>query len=154
MPDTNFAALSGADTIVIGGNLLVDLMDGDVGTIEFPNDLVTVKAGKDGNTAFAMNAAGRMAQMKLRVVLGGPSDALFTSWMNWIEQDFASFALLSGTIVKRVGNGISGMAMVTYVLSAGVIKKKPAMTNNVEGNTDQAVPVWEFTFAHAIRLVA
>ena len=152
--DTNCAAIQGADTIVLGGMLLVDLMDGDVGSLEFPNDLVNVKAGKDGNTAFALNAAGRMANMKLRVVLGGPSDALFTTWMNWIEQDIASFPLISGTIVKRVGNGFLGMSLVTYVLSGGVVKKKPAMTSNAEGNTDQAIPVWEFTFAHAIRLVA
>lgn len=151
--DTNYAALTGQDTIVIGGTLLVDLMDGDVGTLEFPNDLVTVKAGKDGNTAFALNASGRMANLKLRVVLGGPSDRTFTSVINQIEQDIASFQLLNGSIVKRVGDGNGNPTYVTYVLSDGVIKKKPAMTSNVEGNTDQAVPVWEFTFARAIRVI-
>ena len=151
--ETNFVALTGADTLVVGGFILPDLMDGDVGSLEFTDDLVAVKVGKDGNTAYALNAAGRKAELKLRVVAGGPSDQQFGSWMRNIEMDMPSFELLDGTLQKRLGDGQGNITYLEYALGGGVVKKKPAMTSNVEGNTEQAVSVWEFTFAKAIRKI-
>ena len=151
--ETNFVALTGADTIVLGGFILADLMDGDVGSVEFPDDIVNVKLGKDGNAAYALNAQGRRCELKLRVVKGGPSDQQFNSYLRQVEIDLPSFELLDGTLAQRIGDGGGGVSTVAYNLGGGVPKKKPAGLSNVEGNTEQGVAVWEFTFAKAVRII-
>ena len=151
--ETNFVALTGSDTIVVGGFILPDLMDGDVGSLEFPDDIVNVKLGKDGNAAYALNAQGRRGELKLRVVKGGPSDQQFNSYLREVEIDLPSFELLDGTLAQRIGDGQGGISTVAYNLGGGVPKKKPAGLSNVEGNTEQGVAVWEFTFAKAVRII-
>ena len=54
-------SLTGQDSIILGQNglaprILADLADGDTAMLEFPNNIVEAKVGKDGNTIYAFNA--------------------------------------------------------------------------------------------------
>ena len=51
-------SLTGQDTVTIDGIIFQTLADGIPFDISFPNDLGTVKAGKNGNTIFAKNEMG------------------------------------------------------------------------------------------------
>ena len=40
-------SMSGSDTLMINNRVLADLADGDCATLTFPNDIATVKTGKN-----------------------------------------------------------------------------------------------------------
>ena len=61
-------ALTGADTIAVGARglsprILNDMGDGDVGSLDFPNNLVEAKVGKKGNTIYAYNTTGAVSRL-------------------------------------------------------------------------------------------
>ena len=47
--------LTGEDTIIINNVPLIDLADGDVGSLTFPNDVMAMSTGKNKNTIFLLN---------------------------------------------------------------------------------------------------
>ena len=61
----NLVALSGQDTLVLQGTVIQGLADGTVVEVSFPNEIATVKTGKNGNSLYAYNAAGAQAILKL-----------------------------------------------------------------------------------------
>lgn len=144
-------ALTGNDTIQIAGRVLRNLGDGDVGKIAFPNELVGVKRGKNGNAVFALNAMGKVSEVILRIIRGSPDDAFLNGQLISQESDFPSFPLMAGYIVKRIGDGAGGVANDTYIMAGGVFTKIPELLDNVEGATDQAVTIYNFKFANNKR---
>lgn len=143
--------LTGQDTIIIAGRNITDLADGDVGTLDFPNDKVGVKTGKNGNTIYALNATGANADVVLRVLRGSPDDAFMNSLLTQQDLDFATFPLMSGTIQKRIGKGDGQVTNDTYRLQGGVFQRGTGVSSNVEGQTDQGVAVYTMKFALAPR---
>ena len=54
--------LTGEDTIILNEAVLTDLADGDVGTLDFPNDIMAMSTGKNKNTIFAKDESGCNAE--------------------------------------------------------------------------------------------
>lgn len=147
------ASLSGKDTIVIAGRTLLDFADGDSITLEFPNDISNVKVGKNGNAVYAMNNSGLIAEVTLRLIRGGTDDKYLNALRSIQLFDFPSFLLLTGTFVKRVGDGNGRITYDTYRMNGGVFKKNLAAKENADGDTDQALVSYMFTFANAPRSI-
>lgn len=145
--------LTGEDTIMIDNRVLGDFADADYGKVEFPNELVTVKASKNGNVLVGENASGALMELTLRLQLGSPDDKYLNSRMVAQKSDIATFIALTGMINKRVGDSMGGVSNVIYQASAGVFKKMPGSTSNAEGASDQAVVIYTITFGQAPRSI-
>jgi hypothetical protein len=98
-------SLTGSDTISIDGIPLIDLGDGDVGSLTYPNELVGVKTGKNGNSIFALNETGDQADLVLRVLRGSKDDKTLNSRLISMKADFAGFTTLTAQVIKKVGDG-------------------------------------------------
>lgn len=71
---TSSYALTGHDVIILNDIPLKDFADGDIGTLEVNNDLFAMQTGKNGNTIFAYDEAGRNATLTLRVLMSSGDD--------------------------------------------------------------------------------
>lgn len=146
-------SLSGKDTIQIDGRVIKDLADGDCGVLEFPDELASVKASKNGNTLYALNESGRKAKMTLRLVRASDDDKFLNSRLAEMKNDFSDFILLQGNVVKRVGNGKGKRSNDIYMCDGGVFTKQPGAKTNAEGDTEQSVTIYEIMFGNGDRSV-
>lgn len=149
-------ALTGKDTIAIGSRglalrIFADLADGDTAVLDFPNNLVEAKTGKNGNTIFSFNSTGKVVTATVRLILGASDDKYSNAEMNRYLLDQAAYTLLDGEFIKRVGDGEGKVSNVVYSLDGGIAQKMPNMKENVEGDTEQAVAIWQFIFANSDR---
>lgn len=144
-------ALTGNDTIQIGGRVLKNFGDGDVAKLSFPNDLVAVKTGKNGNSIFNLMGSGQQSEVEIRVLRGSSDDAFLNQQLNTMRADLPSFSLLPGYFVKRIGDGKGNVTFDTYLLSGGVFTKIPEASENTEGATDPALAIYRLKFANAKR---
>jgi hypothetical protein len=155
-------SLTGKDVISLGATLasganlrvLNDLADGDTATLSFPNDISSVKIGKNGNTLFAFNNTGKSCDVELRVILGSADDKFLNAEYNRYVNDPASYTLLSGEFLKKVGDGLGNANSIIYKMSGGIIKRLPVVKENVEGDTEQSVAVWPISFANTDRAIS
>jgi hypothetical protein len=146
-------ALTGKDTFIIDGFNIVDLADGDNSTLTHPNELMTVKSGKNGNTIYAYNQQGNLAETVLRVIRGSASDRFLNARMKALDFEPAAFVLMQGTFIKRVGNGFGFITSDTYILVGGAFFKQVDASSNSEGNVDQAVSVYSIRWGNAVRAI-
>ena len=144
-------SLTGSDTISIDGIPLIDLGDGDVGSLTYPNELVGVKTGKNGNSIFALNETGDQAELVLRVLRGSNNDKTLNSRLVSMKADFAGFVTITGQVIKKVGDGKGNVTNDIYDLSGGVFSKRVETTSNVEGNTDQSLAIYNIKFTNSPR---
>jgi len=149
-------SLTGKDTIAVGSRgasprILVDLADGDTGVLDFPNNLVEAKTGKNGNTIYAFNSTGKVVTMTLRIMRGSADDKYLNGEMNRFSLDPAGYTLIDGEVVKRIGDGQGNITHDVYSLDGGIIQKMPAAKENVEGDTEQAVTTWQIIYANSDR---
>lgn len=145
-------ALTGQDQIILNDIPLKDFADGDIGTLEISNDLFSMQTGKNGNTIFAYDEAGRNAILTVRVLMSSSDDKRLNGLVPKHE-GFASTVLMNGSVVKMVGDGAGKISYNTYLLKGGLISKKPNMTSNVNGETSQAVVEYVIQFADAERSI-
>lgn len=141
------------DTLTLNGNVFNDFAYGDTCSIGIPNRLINKKTGKNGNTVMAQNASGFNGNANLRVMRGSSDDQFLMGFVPTINGDFPSTTLLSGTFVKRLGDGQGNITSDTYTVSGGVIAKIPDGKENVEGDTDQGTVMYEIEFANAARSI-
>lgn len=146
-------SLTGKDTIQIANKVMNNLAEGDVFTASYPNDLVSVKTGKDGNSIFTVNSMGQLVEATLRVLRGSPDDKFLNGLYALQVADLPSFPLMGANLSKRIGDGQGGVKRDQYILAGGVFTKAVAVTSNVEGTTDQAVAVYTFKFALSQRAI-
>lgn len=151
---TNVNSLTGADTIQIDDRVLNDFGDGDVLTLSYPNELVGVKIGKNGNSIYSFNETGKEVDVELRILRGSSDAKYLTSRKLEMERDFSSFVLLKGEFVKRVGQGDGTVNREVYTLAGGVFKQSEDATSNVEGDTEQGVVVFRLKFTSAPKTIA
>src|SRR5690348_10966631 len=130
-------ALTGKDTIKINDRLLNDLCDQDTCVLDFPNDLMSVKTGKNGNSIFAFNYTGRQVEVTLRVLRGSADDKFLNNLLQIMIGNPPAFTLMNGTFQKNIGQGNGSIIADIYVLSGGVFKKNTAAKENAEGDTEQ-----------------
>ena len=145
-------ALTGDDIVIINDIPVVDFADGTIGTLDVPNDLFAMSTGKNGNTIFALDEKGNNATLTLRILMSSGDDKRFNGMIPE-SKGFASTVLANGSVVKQVGDGKGNLSYNTYLLRGGMISKKPNMSVDVAGNTDQAVVEYTFQFASADRSI-
>lgn len=144
-------SLTGKDTIKINGRIFNDLADGEVANLEYPQELLTVKTGKNGNSIYAFNAMGRMCNFTIRVLRGTSDDKYLNKLLATFRNNPATFVLLTGEFVKHVGDGDGNIISDIYILSGGAFRKEVEAKENVEGDTEQAVAVYSLVFSNAPR---
>ncbi len=144
--------LTGDDIVIINDIPVVDFADGTIGTLDVPNDLFAMSTGKNGNTIFALDEKGNNATLTLRILMSSGDDKRFNGMIPE-SKGFASTVLANGSVVKQVGDGKGNLSYNTYLLRGGMISKKPNMSIDVAGSTDQAVVEYVFQFASADRSI-
>ena len=149
-----YVSLTGKDTLVIDGYIANDLADGDNATLAFPNDLMAVKTGKNGNSIYAFNETGRQCDLVLRCLRGGPTDKRLDSRMHEMIRDAPSFTLMTASITKRIGDGAGSVGTDTYYLDGVVVTKQVETKVNVEGDTEQAVTTYNLKFTNSQRRIS
>lgn len=147
-------SLTGKDTIIIDNRIFTDLAEGDTAMLDFPNNLVEAKIGKNKNVIFAFNSSGKTVTVTLRVLVGSPDDKYLNSRMAEFINDPPTFILHEGEFIKRSGDGIGNSVDVIYTMNAGIIQKFPNTKENVSGDTEQSVAVWQLQFANTERKIA
>lgn len=145
--------LTGKDVVKINGRILNDFAEGDVAALTFPNDMVTIKTGKNGNSIYAFKNDGRQVDFALRVLVGSSDDKFLNNLAALMKNDPAAFVLIAGEFVKNAGNGAGAITAVTYILAGGVISKGVEATDNADGTTDQAVAVYHMKFSNGDRSI-
>lgn len=146
--------LSGQDTIKINSRLLTDFPDGDVCKVTYSTDIVTVKTGKNGNAIFASNESGQQATMELRVLRGSDDDKFLNSLISDYRNAPTKFVLMTGELIKQIGDGAGNLVADTYILSGGVFTKLVEGVSNVEGDVQQSVSMYTMQFASSPRAIA
>lgn len=150
-------SLNGNDTISLtyqgNATLLTKFFDKDFGLLVAPNKLATVKVGKKGNAAVSVNYMGLLAELTLRLLVGSVDDALINSIQRTFIQDPPSFALLGGQIIKRTGDGQGNVQNIIHYLQGGVPDALPEEHSNADGDEEQAVAIWKFTFVSYQRQI-
>lgn len=146
-----YLAFTGKDTIQIASRVLKDFADGNVAELRFPNDVVGVKVGKNGNTVFNVNATGQQSNLTLRLLRGSPDDVAMQSLLAQQLADLPSFPAMGGSFVKRMGDGQGNVQFDTYLLAGGVFQKQVEGQDNVEGDPNAGISVWQLIFANGKR---
>ena len=146
-------SLTGSDSIIINNRPISDLADGDCVNLEFPNEIATLKTGKNGNVIYALNETGRECSVTTRVMRGSADDKFFNNLIALQRGNFAGFLLMTGEFIKKVGDGEGNITNDTYIMSGGIFIKNPSAKNNVEGDTEQSVVIYEMKFSNAPRVL-
>jgi len=148
-------AMSGNDTISINNTVLTDLADGDCVMLTFPNEIASVKIGKNGNAIYGLNTTGQMSEVKIRLIRGSADDKFMNNLLTQQQLNFAGFALMIGEFVKLIGNGQGNIQNDTYIMSGGIFLKPVEAKTNVEGDALQSVSEYTLRFANnpAIRAI-
>lgn len=146
-------ALTGKDTITINNIPLNDFADGDIGTVDIPNDIFTLQTGKDGNTIFALDESGSNATLTVRLIASSADDKRLNGLIPQSE-NFASTVLLTGSLVKMIGDGQGNISLNSYVFAGGMVQKNPNLKTNVNGDVSQAVFEYSIKFAKAGRVIS
>lgn len=141
------------DTLTLWGRVMVDLADGDTVQVTFPDKLAESKTGKNKNTIFAEDQKGNNAVLTVRFIRGSSDDQFMQAKLAAQKSDFPAFELAYGSFKKRMGDGDGNIITDSYTLSAGVFTKNIEGKENVEGNIDQAVSIYEMKFARAERTI-
>lgn len=146
-------ALSGNDTIIINNRSLTDLADGDVATLTFPNDIATVKTGKNGNAVYGLNESGKQAEFMIKLIRGSADDKFLLNLITLQQADFTSTVLNIGEFVKKMGDGSGNIANDTYITSGGIFNKLVEAKSNVEGDSEQSTATYHLKFSKAVRVI-
>ena len=146
-------SISGQDVIQLDQRLITNLADGDCGALSFEEDLMSVKAAKNGNRLYASKQGGLVMGLTIRVLLGSPDDKWLNSRFQEQLQDPANFKFLAASVSKRVGDGTGSQNTVVYQGSGGVFQKGIDAKTNSDGDTDQSVATYTLKFGTHSRSV-
>ncbi len=145
------ASLTGKDTTQINGRVLNAFGDGDCTVLNFPNEIVKMKIGKNGNTIYALDNTGLECDVEVRILRGSADDKFLQGLLDAYKRDPASFLLMTGQFVKRVGDGKGNISRDVYTMSGGIITKFVESKDNAEGDTEQAISKYSMKFSNANR---
>lgn len=153
MADTEVFVITGDDTLTLYGRVILNLAEGDVSTLTFPEELVKAKTGKNGNTIFAKNEAGNNATLALRLMRGSADDQFLNNILVGTNTDFASTVLAFGSFVKLLGDGTGTVVNDYATLTAGIMTRNIDTKSNVDGDVAQGVAIYNLKFAKALRSI-
>jgi hypothetical protein len=140
---------TGQDTVQVDGIIFQTLADMTPFDVVFPNDLGAVKAGKNGNTIYAKNEMGRIADVTIRILLGATDDQYLNGRLQQWITDPSTFRLLTGMFVKRVGDGNGNITSKIYNMTGGFFKRQVDAKTSAESDTEQSVAIWRITYGNA-----
>lgn len=143
--------LTAEDTLVLYDRVLNDLADGDAVTITFPNESVAIRTGKNRNTIFAKSEQGQNANVVIRVMRGSSDDQFLAGKLAEARRDFVGSVLANGSFVKRLGDGQGGIVNDTYTMQGGRFTRNIDSKENVSGDTEQGVAVYNMVFADVTK---
>lgn len=146
-------AMSGADTIMINNQILVDLADGDCVDLKFPNEIANLKTGKNGNSIYGLNESGKQCEVNLRVVRGSSDDKFLNNLLAQQQANFAGTVLMIGEFIKKLGDGAGNVISDTYIMSGGIFTKQIEAKSNVEGDPSQSIAIYAMKFSNAPRVI-
>lgn len=146
-------AYTGSDILEFQGKLITDVADGDVVTITYPNELMGMKTGKNGNSVAVHNEMGREADVVIRVIKGSPDDKRLNGYVTAWKNRLSTFEPLAATFTKVITVD-GGIANEITTLRFGVPTKPVDTRENVEGDVEQAIAVYSFRFADSDRALA
>jgi Protein of unknown function (DUF3277) len=146
-------SISGSDTIMINGRVFADLADGDFANLEFPNEIMSVKTGKNGNSIYGLNESGKQANLTLRILRGSADDKFLNNLLSQQQANSSAFILMNGEFIKKIGDGLGNVTSDTYICGGGVFVKQPKAKSNAEGDTEQSLVIWEIKFSNAPRVL-
>lgn len=144
-------AMSGNDTIIINNHVFNDLGTGDCINLTFPNEIASVKTGKNGNSIYGLNETGKQAELDIMVLRGSTDDKFMNSLLAQQQNNFAGFPLMSGQFIKKIGDGQSNITSDTYIVGGGVFMKQVEGKTNVEGDEQQSLATYKLRFSNAPR---
>lgn len=145
--------VTGEDTLVLNDRVFVDLATDDVTTIAFPNELVNVKTGKNGNAIISKNQQGYNGNLTIKVGRGSSDDQFLESILAAMERDFVGMSLIAGSFSKRLGDGIGNIKVDVYTLEGGVISKIPEGKDNASGDVTQNEVTYSVKFCNCKRAI-
>lgn len=143
--------LTGNDSIIIDDIIFTDFASDDIGVLDYPDELVGLKIGKNGNTIYALNMSGMRNTLTIKLCAGSNNDKYLNSKINQFLNDPPSFVLIKGEFIKRVGDGQGNINNIIYKCAGGVIQKIPGAKENVSGDTESAVVQYVLVFANSPR---
>lgn len=152
--------LVGNDTITLSvdassaDRTFSDFGHGEVAKLSFSTDIATVKTGKNGNAIIASNQSGNQATFELKLLRGAADDSAMNTQILAYKADPINFTLINGTLVKKVGDGLSGSKSDTFVVTGGVFTKNVEFVSNVEGDVEQGISVYTLQFASCVRTIS
>ena len=143
--------LSGADTFSINNHVFADFADDNVVELTFPNEIATVKTGKNGNSIYGLNETGKQAEVKIRLLRGSADDKFMNQLLAIQQANFSAFPLMYGQFTKKLGDGQGNITSDIYVVSGGVFMKQVEGKTNTSGETEQSVAIYMLRFSNAPR---
>ncbi len=146
-------AMSGSDTIQINNQVFADLADGNCVELTFPNDIASVKTGKNGNSIYGLNESGKQCDVKIRVLRASTDDKFLNGLLAQQQNNFAGFPLMIGQFIKKIGDGQGNITSDTYVMAGGVFSKQVEGKTNVEGESEQSVAIYSLRFSNSPRAI-
>ncbi|MES2155467.1 MAG: hypothetical protein V4510_10065 [bacterium] len=147
------SAIAGKDVLILDGQILTGYADGDAIKCEPQGPISQYKVSKDGNTIVALQYTGILVKLSVRLVRACFDDQVLNGKLQQWIADPASFALMAGSYVKRVGDGKGATTNEVYQLAGGVFETIPAGHSNMDGSTEQAVTVYTLFFRNDARLM-
>lgn len=149
------------DTLIISGmfngslvqQTFTTLSDKSTVHLEFANDLANGTVGKNGNGIIAANKKGSMSEMTLRPLMANADDNFLLAQLAQWTANPTAFVVLTGSFVKNFGDGQGNQVRKSYVLNGGFVQKHTDLTENVEGETDQAVSVYKLRWLNAVPVI-
>lgn len=146
-------AMTGNDTITLNNQIFADLADGNCVELTFPNDIASVKTGKNGNSIYGLNETGKQCEVKLRLIRGSSDDKFMNALLAQQQANFSGFPLMIGQFIKKLGDGQGNITSDTYIISGGVFTKQVEAKMNVEGESEQSVSIYTMKFSNAPRVL-
>lgn len=148
----NLVAITGNDVLTLNDRIMNGLADQSVADLSFPAKVAALKVGKNRNSIFAENTTGYSGAFKLRLLRRCADDGFLLGLYNaQTGGNFSGTVLLQGSFVKQVGDGAGNVSYDTYTLQGGIFVSGQPAISNPEGNTEQAVVVYELMFANVFR---
>lgn len=146
-------AYTSHDIIELDGEVLTNLGDGDTATVTYPNDVMGMKTGKNGNTVAAHNEMGREADITVKVVKGSPEDKKLNSKLVKWKNRSDDFEPINGTFTKVIHTD-TGVTNEVTSLKFGIPTKCVETKENVEGDTEQCFSVYSIRFGDSERALS
>ena len=151
---SNLDTYTGKDTLELDGNLINDGANGKVVELRYPNNISNTEVGKDGNAIITYISNGVLVETTFRVLVGGKTDQYLSLRKDQFLNDPASFVGIKGKFTKRVGDGTGQTKKITYDLQGGVIMKNVESEEDVTGDIEQGVAVYQIRFTRGVRTIS